>query len=64
MGNPNPRPNFNQVSAELLQLERHAHLLAPGSAARAALQEKGRALIGLPAETKVRVGVRVRVKVS
>jgi len=52
------------VSAELLQLERHAHLLAPGSAARAALQEKGRALIGLPAETKVRVGVRVRVKVS
>ena len=40
------------MSAELLQLERHSSLLAPGSAPRAALQEKGRALIELPADTK------------
>ena len=62
---PDPNPNFsipdpgpvsdpNQavVSAELLQLERHGALLAPGSAPRAALQEKGRALNELPADTK------------
>lgn len=32
------------VSAELLHLERHAPLLAPGTAARAALQAESEAL--------------------